>query len=528
MPGKAHSGRHTMQAESIAAIKRRRTKRLAGLATRAYYLHRRGQDEQMYNLLCEEFVSLGGIYIKFLQGVLLQSSIMKRWHNPDKLKIFENLEHEQLDIIETLHASLSPDKLSQIALVQPQPFAAGSFGQVYYGQHANGKPIIIKVIRPLVTELLRYDLRILAMFSRSLISKMSTNIDVDLDQAIKDFRQATLRETDYRAEAAFARELYEAYKDHPTFVIPETFVDLCTDSIIVQEYIDGLSVAQLIHLQQQGVDPKTYVKETLGSDLDQQLLTLGIEELAGVFNLPRIQGDPHPGNIRLLPDNKVGMIDFGIAAPTPTNKSAFLGLVTGWNQIYSGDYDITTLFEKFVRFFVNDLYRALKRLGNFGTRPNEAQPEENSYTRAMGKIAEQTFRKVVGNQDIKTLLEDGSVLRIMNQVVNKDNRFGFVLKLESSEILRASQTYITLVDTLGRRSEVLPKVFSETISRVQREHPDLFHQDDESLSVSQAIEIVNRWLERVATRDPALFQQLIKRVRVSDSGVKPPVVPTAS
>ena len=45
----------------------------------------------MANYLCDEFVALGGVYIKFLQGVMLRSEIMQRWHNPSRLKIFENL-----------------------------------------------------------------------------------------------------------------------------------------------------------------------------------------------------------------------------------------------------------------------------------------------------------------------------------------------------------------------------------------------------------------------------------------------------
>lgn len=503
-------------ASSIAAIKRHRTARLASLATKSYYLHRRGQDEQMFDHICEEFMELGGIYVKFLQGVLLQSSIMRRWKNPDKLKIFENLDHEQINIVETLQHNLPAGKLAQIALVQPQPFAAGSFGQVYYGQHANGTPIIIKALRPMVTELLKYDLRILGMFSRSLVSKMSNNMDVDLDQALKDFRAATLRETDYRAEANFAHELYEAYKDHPTFIIPETFLDLCTDNIIVQEYIDGLSVAQLIRLKGQGVDPKAYVQQTLGSDLDVQLETLGIESVNGIFNLPRVQGDPHPGNIRLMTNNRVGMIDFGISAPTPTNKAAFFGLIVGWDQLYHDNFDMVSLFEKFVRFFVNDLYRALKRLESFSRKSNPSTgSESDDYTKAVGKIAEETFKKAVGVQDIRPMIEDGRILQVLNQMVNKGNRFGFVMKLDSSEILRAAQTYITLVETLGRRTVVLPRVFSEVVRRVKLEHPELIHEDEAAVSVSQALETVSNWLERVAVRDPGLFSQLMKRVKLN-------------
>src|SRR5665213_927347 len=193
---------------SIAAIKRHRTAMLASLGTKAYYLNRRGKDAEMYSLICDTMVELGGIYVKFLQGVLLQSQAMRKWRSADRLKIFENLDHEPIDIVSVLRKELSAVKLAQITSIQPQPFAAGSFGQVYFGQHISGKQIIIKVLRPMVKDLLKYDLRLLGMFSRSMASKMSANMDMDIDQAIKDFRIATIRETDYVAEAEFAHELF--------------------------------------------------------------------------------------------------------------------------------------------------------------------------------------------------------------------------------------------------------------------------------------------------------------------------------
>jgi ubiquinone biosynthesis protein len=211
---------------SIAAIKRNRAAKLTKLATKAYYYHRRGQDEKMYTLICDELVSLGGIYIKFLQGVLLQSQLIKYWDNPDRLKVFENLDHEPIDIVATLKKELPAAKLSQISLIQPQPFAAGSFGQVYYGQHISGKPIIVKVLRPMVRELLKFDLRLLGMFTRRLVDKLSTNLDIDVEQAIKDFRSATLSETDYVAEADFANYYYQNFKNNKKFIVPETFIDL--------------------------------------------------------------------------------------------------------------------------------------------------------------------------------------------------------------------------------------------------------------------------------------------------------------
>src|SRR5690606_23305520 len=151
---------------------------------------------EMHNLICDEFTALGGVYIKFLQGVLLKSSLMKNWRSPNRLNIFENLESEPLNIQDILRAELGPQKVQQLVAISPEPFAAGSFGQVYYGQHADGTQIVVKVLRPLIRETLAFDLKLLGLFMKTWLTK-SPNMQLDIKTAIADFKRATLRETDY-------------------------------------------------------------------------------------------------------------------------------------------------------------------------------------------------------------------------------------------------------------------------------------------------------------------------------------------
>ncbi|HEX3568143.1 MAG TPA: AarF/ABC1/UbiB kinase family protein [Candidatus Saccharimonadales bacterium] len=521
----------TVHQPSIAALKRQRTRRLARLGAKVYYLRKRGKDQQLYDLVCEEFVSLGGVYIKFLQGVLFNSPVMRRWHSPNRLKIFEDVESEPMDVISILRDELRPEQLQQIALIQQEPFAAGSFGQVYLGQHVNGKRVVVKVLRPMIRELLRYDLRLLGLFSKRFAAKQYENIHINMNTAVKEFRIATLNETDYGKEAHFARDLYEAYKDHPTFVIPETYLDLCTQHVIVQEYVEGVSGAELLKLKESGGDPVAYVREQNGSDLIAQMRTLGIESLAAAFSLPRVQGDPHPGNVRYMSNDRVGLIDFGISAPAPLNRPAFFGILEEWSHLYQEQGNVASLFEQFLRFFVNDLYRSLKKLSTLIGAPlgmslpmsSAPAPSANASSsssgrdlmKEVGRIAQTMFDSAVGTRDVKQILDDGRMMQAFGQIINKDNRFGLIIHLESSEILRAAQTYISQVESFGLRNEVIPQVLAEVVRRVSFEHPDLVHQTDHPVSTARAISIVNRWLERVAVKDPALFRQLLSRINLN-------------
>jgi hypothetical protein len=502
---------------SVGALKRERTRKLARLGARVYYLRRRGREQEMYDLVCNEFLELGGVYIKFLQGVLFTTPMMKRWRSPNRLKIFENLGYQPIDVIDILRTDLRPAQLAQIALIQPEPFAAGSFGQVYLGQHADGTRIIVKVLRPMIRDLLKFDLQLLRLFSTRWASAEYQNVEVNMDQAMKDFRNATLSETDYLTEARFAQELHEVYRGHPKLVIPKTYTELCTPHIIVQEYIGGVSGAVLLQQKEVGVDPVAYIREQTGSDLDEQLTTLGVESLEGVFGLPKIMGDPHPGNVRFLPDNKIALIDFGISASAPRNRAAFFGILAEWNHLYGGNANVTALFEQFVRFFVNDLYRALKKMSTI--LPSQVQQQASKIKQhnvdlmeEVSRMVQRLFDTALGTSDLRLIVAEGRFLQAFGHMVNKGNRLGLVVNMESSELLRAAQTYITLVESLERRNQVVPRLLQETVRRVSADHADIIHQSDAPLSTSQAIDIVNHWLERIAMRDPSLFRQLLQSI----------------
>lgn len=499
------------QAKTIASIKRARTKRLAALITKAWLLHRRGEEEKMYNLICEEFMSLGGVYVKFLQGVLLRSQVMRKWHNPEKLRIFEDLDYEPIDITALLQHQLPKEKLAQIALVQPEPFAAGSFGQVYYGQLRDGQAIIIKVLRPMIRETLKHDLKLLARFSKTFFSKLYKNMSMDLNNAFKDFSQATLNETDYRREADFANELYRRYKDHPVIHIPQTYMDLCTDNIIVQDYVDGISLAHVVKLHEQGVDPVEYIRGTLGSDLIYLLQAFGYESLVGIFEMPRLQGDPHPGNIRILSGNRIGLIDFGISATAPADKSGLFGLLDTYDKIFKGSQSAIDMFEQGLRFFVSDLYRSLRRIGAYLD-----QTGDRDYVNEVSQVAGKIFSDATGSDVIHLdLKQDSGVLVVINKLVNKGNRFGLIMKLEATDILRAIQTYTSLLSSLGLYQEVMPPTLSRATAYIREHYPEAATNEQDAIDMSSAIETVAAWLERVADRDPALFRQLSAKMRAA-------------
>jgi len=114
-------------------------------------------------------------------------------------------------------------------------------------------------------------------------------------------------------------------------------------------------------------------------------------------------------------------------------------------------------------------------------------------------------------------MSDPNIIKLINKVVNDQNRFGIELSLESTEMLRAAQTYINLVESLGRKDQVLPIVFTKSIAKLEHDHPELVIEKTSNMTVARAINIITKWLERVANRDPVLFRRLISYVKGNSS-----------
>lgn len=472
-------------------------------------------------LIADECVALGGIYIKFMQGVLLQHPLMKKWQTSDRYKIFEDVEPENLDIATFLYHHLPGEKRSRIAVIHRTPFAAGSFGQVYMATLRSGQEVVIKILRSHSREALKHDLKMLGYISH-LLTGLFTSWDTDMKSIIRDFKRSTLAEIDYAGEKDFAIKVHHEHKDNPYVHIPVTFEDLCTDRMLVQEYVRGVSVAKLVRLKEQDVDIDHYVQTHLGSDINMQLENLGYTMLVSLFEGRPIHGDPHPGNIRLMTDNKVGLIDFGVAANPPKRPKAYFQLMKQqWLSESEGRLDPGTMFRSNMNYYAHDLYQSLKRISRYAT---EQLHESFDLNQVIGEVAQKLFTEKLTPEQVATFGKEPRSTTKFNDIVNANNRFGLIGRLDDTDMMRSWTTYMSVLGALGKR-HLKASLLARVIPKLQQEMPELEQEDTEEVSLSTAVEIVMTWLERVAGRDMRLFQDLMDKLRLRDFFGNNPAVP---
>ncbi|MBA4857410.1 ABC1 kinase family protein [Nocardia farcinica] len=177
---------------------------------------------------------------------------------------------------------------------EPEPIAAASIGQVYRARLHDGRVVAVKVQYPGIDAAVRADLKNLTMFRKVLQSAMPWVTPAVLDE----LRLNIESELDYRAEAQTQAELAELYAGHPFIVVPGTLLELSTTRVLVSEYLPG-----------RGFDEIRGLPDADRNRIGEIIYRFYVGSL---FEFAEFCGDPHPGNVLLLDDGRVGFLDFGL------------------------------------------------------------------------------------------------------------------------------------------------------------------------------------------------------------------------
>ncbi|WP_225726247.1 MULTISPECIES: AarF/ABC1/UbiB kinase family protein [unclassified Nocardia] len=177
---------------------------------------------------------------------------------------------------------------------QPEPVAAASIGQVYRGRLHDGRDVAVKVQYPGIDAAVRADLKNLNMFRRVLQSAMPWVTPAVLDE----LRLNMEGELDYHTEAATQLEIAGLYAGHPFIRVPRSIPELSSTRVLVSEYLPGRGFEEIRQLPQAE-------RDRIGEIIYRFYV-------GSLFTFNEFCGDPHPGNVLLCDDGRVGFLDFGL------------------------------------------------------------------------------------------------------------------------------------------------------------------------------------------------------------------------
>jgi serine/threonine protein kinase len=451
----------------------------------------------------DQLDELGGIYIKFLQMIVLSSSGQQQKNFLELLKVYEDSKPDDINITQHLNSIKMPG-MNQFDLIESQPFATGSFGQVYKAKLITGEIVIIKILRPSVQKYLRYDLLLLKIFS-VLYSFIDRQRVFDFKQIYKQFKTTSIQETHYYREAEVAVNYYESYKNHDYMVIPKTYKELSNDKVIVQEYISGISVAKLLTMQNNGIDAKRYVHDVFNGNLATLLEVIGKELLSRALLGETLQSDPHPGNIIILENNKVALIDFGMATRLSENRVAFYEMLVQYQAYYNGNFSLSNMCLAALKYLSPKLYGAIEGADKYLEK--YVVTDERLIDR-LRRVTEEVSLEHTNQSLIDSLLEQNLIMRVLFFVLNKDNRFGFTFDIKSISLLKASQGYLTLIGQFDDNNEIVTSMINGAVLFGKQNLINIIDAKEEHIDPYESIEILSNWLDKMARNDPFLASHM--------------------
>jgi predicted unusual protein kinase regulating ubiquinone biosynthesis (AarF/ABC1/UbiB family) len=201
---------------------------------------------------------------------------------------------------EILARDLGADWKQRLVWLDGGPTAAASIGQVHRGRWHDGRDVAVKVQYPGAGDALRSDLRQLARLART-VGPLVPGIDIK--PLIEELQARAVDELDYELEAEAQRAFAEAFRDDPDIVVPDVVAVGAT--VLVTEWLDSpASMAAVI------ADGTQEDRDHYGEQFVRFLFS-------GPARTGMLHADPHPGNYRVLPDGRLGVLDFGAVARLP-------------------------------------------------------------------------------------------------------------------------------------------------------------------------------------------------------------------
>ena len=195
-----------------------------------------------------------------------------------------------------LTAELGAPPHAVFASFDPAPVAAASIGQAHRARLATGERVIVKVQRPDARALVERDLDILLRMARALEARAGWARQVAVLEMTRGFAAALREELDFGIEA---RNI-AAVAGTSRVRVPAVHGQWSTSRVLVMEHLDGVAVAHAEPvLAHSGADRHGLARGLLGAMLGQ---VMG----EGTFH-----ADPHPGNVLVLRDGQLALIDFG-------------------------------------------------------------------------------------------------------------------------------------------------------------------------------------------------------------------------
>lgn len=196
--------------------------------------------------------------------------------------------------------------------VDSVPLAAASIAQVHRARLVTGEDVVIKVRRPGVAEVVESDISALMGLAELAERHLSGSEIYDPVGVVREFARTIRREMDFTREGHTIEKFRDNFSGTKWMFFPPVYWKQTSRGVLTLAYVEGIKVSDLGSLGRAGLDRRLIARR--GADAFLEM----------VLNHGFFHGDPHPGNVMILPDNVICLLDYGIVGRLDEEMRAFL------------------------------------------------------------------------------------------------------------------------------------------------------------------------------------------------------------
>jgi ubiquinone biosynthesis protein len=272
------------------------------------------------------FESLGPAFIKLGQILSGRPDLIP----PEFIEEFSKLQDHVppvpiQEIIPIVENSLGRKLADAYSSFDTEPMATASIAQVHAARTLDGDDVVVKVKKPGVAKQLKQDLEIIELIAQLIETSIPELKTFRPKAVVQEFKRSLIAETDFTREIHNLQNYRRNFEDMPFLYVPKPFADLSTEDVLTMERLRGVKFSDFEGVRRLGIDTHALLAQGMQAFFKSVMVD-------GLFH-----SDPHGGNIFVLPDGRMGLLDFGSVGHL--SDSSRRGIVSMFLALLMEDYE---------------------------------------------------------------------------------------------------------------------------------------------------------------------------------------------
>ena len=241
---------------------------------------------------------LGPTYIKLGQVLSLREDLLPRAVTEELKNLLSRLPAVTYErFLQLVSDGLGRPVNEAFSWIEPIPAGSASIAQSHRATTIDGDPVILKVVKPGIRDVLKRDSTLLGIFGFGLQMILPR---YQPRRVIREFTEYTLREVDLVREADNAETFAANFKEEPDVRFPRIYRQYSASTVLCMEFFDGIR-------------PDADAAAELSEADKDRVIDLGVGSIVRMlYGDGFFHADLHPGNLIILPGPQAGFIDLGM------------------------------------------------------------------------------------------------------------------------------------------------------------------------------------------------------------------------